>query len=115
MESLVHYQTLLIRRHCAVLGDEECERLKTKSLDLLQQLEALDPLRKQRYRDLGERSVHHESYHRLCEETRFVYSVFMAQHRPFHQINDVDYYSARAVSFMGMVMHRWWVRVGDGT
>jgi len=73
MESLVHYQALLIRRHYAVLGDEECERLRADSLGLLQQLEVLDPLRKQRYRDLGEHSVHHGSHHSLCEETRLVY------------------------------------------
>ena len=73
MESLVHYQALLIRRHYAVLGDEECERLRADSLDLLQQLEVLDPLRKQRYRDLGEYGIHHESHHPLCEETRLVY------------------------------------------
>jgi len=73
MESLVHYQALLIRRHYTVLGDEECERLRADSLDLLQQLEVLDPLRKQRYRDLGEHGVHHESHHPLCEETRLFY------------------------------------------
>jgi len=58
MESLVHYQILLVRRHHAALGDEECERLRANSLELLRQLEVLDPLRGQRYRDLGERSVH---------------------------------------------------------
>ena len=57
MESLVHYQILLVRRHRTVLGDEECERLRVNSLELLQQLEVLDPLRGQRYRDLGEHSV----------------------------------------------------------
>ena len=69
MESLVHYQTLLVRHHDAVLGDEECERLRVNSLELLKQLEVLDPLRKQRYRDLGRCGVHRESYHRFCEET----------------------------------------------
>jgi len=53
LESLVHYQTLLVRRHYAVLGEEECERLRAESLEWLQQLEVLDPLRKQRYRDLA--------------------------------------------------------------
>lgn len=53
MESLVHYQTLLVQHHHAVLGDEECERLRANSLELLQQLEAQDPLRKQRYRDIA--------------------------------------------------------------
>ena len=73
MESLVHYQTLLVRRHYVVLDKEECERLRTSTLDLLQRLEVLDPLRKQRYRDLGERSVHHECYHPVCEKPWFVY------------------------------------------
>ena len=59
MESLVYYQTLLIQGHYAVLGVEECQRLRANSFNLLQQLEVLDPLRKQRYRDLGEHSVHH--------------------------------------------------------
>lgn len=77
MESLVHYQTLLIRRHYAVLGDEEREGLRADSLDLLQQLAALDPLRKQRYRDLGEHSVHHESHHPLCEEIRLFTYMFL--------------------------------------
>ena len=72
MESLVHYQTLLVRRHHAVLGEEVCERLRADSLELLRRLEVLDPLRKQRYRDLGERSVHDESYRRLCEEAHFL-------------------------------------------
>jgi len=53
MESLVHYQTLLIRGHYTALGDEECDRLRANSLELLRQLEVLDPLRRQRYRDLA--------------------------------------------------------------
>jgi len=64
MESLVHYQTLLARHHYGALGEEECEGLRAKSLDLLQRLEVLDPLRRQRYRDLGECSVRRGSYHR---------------------------------------------------
>lgn len=76
MESLVHYQTLLVRRHYAALGDEGCERLRADSLELLQRLEELDPLRKQRYRDLGECSVHHESYRRLYE--RLIFCLFPA-------------------------------------
>jgi len=62
MESLAHYQILLVRRHHAALGDEECERLRASSFKLLQQLELLDPLRGQRYRDLGEYGVRRESY-----------------------------------------------------
>jgi len=95
MESLVHYQALLIRRHCAALGGEECERLRANSLELLQRLEVLDPLRKQRYQDLGESGAHHEFYHRLCGETHVACLFLVAQHGPFHQINDVDCYSAR--------------------
>lgn len=75
MESLVHYQTLLTRRHFAVLGDEECERLRASSLDLLHRLEVMDPLRKQRYRDLGEPNVHHGSHHGLAKKlVSFTYS-----------------------------------------
>ena len=89
MESLVHYQTLLARRHFAVLGDEECERLRASSLDLLQRLEVMDPLRKQRYRDLGESSVHHRSHHGLAKKLVLFTCFLGAQHRPLHQINDV--------------------------
>lgn len=53
MESLIHYQTLLVRHHHAALGEEECERLRVNSHELLRKLEALDPLRQQRYRDIG--------------------------------------------------------------
>ena len=72
MESLVHYQTLLVRRHYAVLGDEVCKRVRADSLELLQRLEVLDPLRRQRYRELGECGVHRESYRRLYDETHFL-------------------------------------------
>lgn len=100
MESLVHYQTMLVQRHNAALGDEECERLRVNSLKLLLQLEAQDPLRQQRYRDIGQCSVHC-SYHRCHQETRlFTYSLGV-QHHPFHQINDVDYYSARLILLPG--------------
>ena len=95
MESLVHYQTLLARRHYVVLGEEECERLRASALDLLRRLEVLDPLRKQRYRDLGEHGVHRECHHRLCEGTRLVYTFLVVQRQPFHQANDVYCYSAR--------------------
>lgn len=70
MESLVHYQTMLVQRHNRALGDDERERLRSNSLKLLQQLEAQDPLRKQRYRDIGQCSLYHNSYHRRCEEIR---------------------------------------------
>lgn len=95
MESLVHYQTMLVRRHNAALGDEECERLRVNSLELLLQLEAQDPLRKHRYRDIGQYRVHHDSYHHCCGESRLFTQSLCAQHHPFHQIYDVGYRSAR--------------------
>lgn len=73
MESLVHYQTMLVRHHNAALGEEERERLRANTFELLQQLETQDPLRKQRYRDIGQCGAHPDSYHRYFEETRFVY------------------------------------------
>lgn len=69
MESLVHYQTLLVQHHAAALGDGEYEQLRTNSLELLQQLETQDPLRKQRYRDIGQYGVHRKSHNRFCKET----------------------------------------------
>lgn len=90
MESLVHYQTMLVRRHNAALGDGECGRLRANSLELLQQLEAQDPLRKQRYRDIGQCSVHYDSYRCCCEKLAYP---LRAQRHPFHQIGDVDCYS----------------------
>jgi hypothetical protein len=101
MESLVHYQTMLVQRHNAALGDEECERLKASSLELLQQLEAQDPLRKQRYRDIGQCSVHHNPYHSRRKETCLIIYFLGVQHHPSHQINDVDYYSGCLISLQG--------------
>lgn len=54
MESLVHYKQMLIRNHSLSLASEERQELIRSCLDLLRQLETIDPLRKQRYDDLGE-------------------------------------------------------------
>lgn len=53
MESLVHYKQLLVRSHSAMLAPKEGDNLIATCLDLLRQLETIDPLRKQRYNDLG--------------------------------------------------------------
>ncbi|KAI0035755.1 rab-protein geranylgeranyltransferase [Vararia minispora EC-137] len=53
METLVHYKRLLIRSHTSRLGPEGTQILREECLGLLKQLEELDPLRRQRYRDLG--------------------------------------------------------------
>jgi len=53
MESLVHYKQLLVRSHSAMLAPKEGDNLIATCLDLLRQLETIDPLRKQRYNDLA--------------------------------------------------------------
>ncbi|KZV64464.1 cytochrome P450 [Peniophora sp. CONT] len=53
MESLVHYKQLLMRVHAATLGEDRAQTLRTDCKSLLEQLEAQDPMRRQRYRDLG--------------------------------------------------------------
>ena len=79
MESLVHYQTMLVQRHNAAVGEEECERLRAYSLELLQQLEAQDPLRMQRYRDIGQYSVITIVAKKLvCLHIHCVYSVILS-------------------------------------
>ena len=52
MESLVHYKRLLLRKHAASLRSEEQEGLVKDCVSLLQELEALDPARRQRYKEL---------------------------------------------------------------
>ena len=54
MESLVHYKQMLIRNYSLSLASEERQELIKSCLDLLRQLGTIDPLRKQRYDDLGE-------------------------------------------------------------
>lgn len=56
MESLVHYKQLLVRNHSTSLESGEDDNLIASCLGLLRQLETIDPLRRQRYGDLGEHS-----------------------------------------------------------
>jgi len=49
MESLVHYQSLLVRHHSV-----DSESAIKESLDLLEQLKNIDPARRQRYDEIGE-------------------------------------------------------------
>ena len=49
MESLVHYQSILLRRH-ALPSDS----LVKECLNLLGQLKSIDPARRQRYEEIGE-------------------------------------------------------------
>jgi len=53
MESLVHYKSLLIQRHASDVGPKGVKELGKECLALLGELEALDPLRQRRYRDLA--------------------------------------------------------------
>lgn len=53
MESIVHYKQLLLRKHASNLPPEERAVVKQQCLDLLRQLEGIDPMRRQRYADLG--------------------------------------------------------------
>ena len=55
MESLVHYQKLLIRVHLAhTLGSEgQKAELTVSCLTLLEKLQQIDPSRKRRYQELG--------------------------------------------------------------
>ncbi|KZT26484.1 rab-protein geranylgeranyltransferase, partial [Neolentinus lepideus HHB14362 ss-1] len=54
IESLVHYKRLLVRNHAAVIGKEQAEKLHRQCIDMLQQLQTLDPPRKRRYQDIRE-------------------------------------------------------------
>lgn len=54
MESLVHYQGILLRYHSV-----NSESAIKESLDLLEQLKNIDPARSQRYDEIGES---HRSY-----------------------------------------------------
>jgi len=49
MESLVHYQSILLRRYL-----KSSENLVKECLDLLEQLGSIDPARRQRYEEIGE-------------------------------------------------------------
>jgi len=49
MESLVHYQSILLRRHSI-----SSDNLANDCMDLLEQLKTVDPARRQRYEEIGE-------------------------------------------------------------
>jgi geranylgeranyl transferase type-2 subunit alpha len=49
MESLVHYQSILLQRHALPSNS-----LVKECLDLLGQLKSIDPARRQRYEEIGE-------------------------------------------------------------
>lgn len=54
MESLVHYKQLLLRNHLTSIGEEGSQVLVKECLELLDQLESIDPQRRRRYQQLGE-------------------------------------------------------------
>lgn len=53
MESLVHYKQLLLRNHSTSIGEEGSQMLVKECLELLDQLERIDPQRRRRYQQLG--------------------------------------------------------------
>ncbi|KAA1474885.1 rab-protein geranylgeranyltransferase [Dentipellis sp. KUC8613] len=53
METLVHYKQLILLHHPPTAGSLEAKTLVQQCLDLLRQLEDIDPPRRQRYRDLA--------------------------------------------------------------
>lgn len=53
MESIVYYKQLLLSKHSSMLGKEDERNLKTSCLTLLNELQKVDPDRKQRYLELG--------------------------------------------------------------
>lgn len=53
MDTLVYYKQLLLRKHPAHIGPLEAKALVQQCIDLLQQLESVDPSRRQRYRALA--------------------------------------------------------------
>ncbi|ETW85709.1 hypothetical protein HETIRDRAFT_470846 [Heterobasidion irregulare TC 32-1] len=54
MDTLVYYKQLLLRKHPTHIGSLEAKALVQQCIDLLQQLESVDPSRRQRYRALGQ-------------------------------------------------------------
>lgn len=54
MESLVHYKQLLLRNHSTSIGEGGSQVLVKECLQLLAQLESIDPQRRRRYQQLGE-------------------------------------------------------------
>ncbi len=54
MDSLVFYKRLVLRQHGSSLDEEERARLEKECADLLNDLQNVDPDRRQRYLDLCE-------------------------------------------------------------
>lgn len=54
MESLVHYNRLLLRRHADQLDAEKRREVVAGCLSLLEQLAELDGFRAKRYEEIGE-------------------------------------------------------------
>jgi geranylgeranyl transferase type-2 subunit alpha len=52
MDSLVAYKLLLLKNHLHA-GTQESINVTKQCLALLRQLEEIDPMRRQRYRDIG--------------------------------------------------------------
>jgi hypothetical protein len=52
MDSLVAYKLLLLKNHLHP-GSQECIDVTKECLTLLGQLEEIDPMRRQRYQDIG--------------------------------------------------------------
>lgn len=50
----MHYKQLLLRNHSSSFQPDERAALRQSYLDLLTQLESIDPERRQRYSELGE-------------------------------------------------------------
>ena len=75
METLVYYKQLLVQKHSASLPQTEADRLVGQCLDLLRQLEDIDPQRRQRYQDLGEFSFaaqrYNESYRTPAADVKY--------------------------------------------
>lgn len=56
MESLVQYKRLLLRKHTSGLQPDERASLVQSCISLLQELQAVDPARQQRYKELCKRN-----------------------------------------------------------
>ena len=57
MESLVYYKRFLLRKHASTLSSVSQTGMRRECNELLSKLQSVDPDRKQRYLELGERLV----------------------------------------------------------
>lgn len=57
LDSLIHYKRLLVKLLSTEEGREEREKLNLECKEMLDQLAEIDPMRGNRYRDIGESSV----------------------------------------------------------